>query len=211
MKSLAVSDRHGWPRYVAHQAFYSLVGRDYEWELMPLALDQRVGDAGVESARAGDGSPARSAAAQPLPEVSRLRGAGGGGPRPAGERRPPVHGGRRPRRRRRSKPARRCRRWPSTGCCGGRRWRRSSSARAPRNNCGRIWARPAGRCRPSRWRASTRQAPRCLRIHTGTSAASPSVTRPPRRAVLKPPCRRARRPASALSEAFTGGTRCAHS
>src|SRR3954447_4404759 len=43
MKSLAVSDRHGWTRYVAHQAYYSLVGRDYEWELMPLALDQGVG------------------------------------------------------------------------------------------------------------------------------------------------------------------------
>src|SRR5262249_40471018 len=43
MKSLAASDRYGWPRYVAHQAYYSLVGRDYEWELMPLALDQRIG------------------------------------------------------------------------------------------------------------------------------------------------------------------------
>jgi aryl-alcohol dehydrogenase-like predicted oxidoreductase len=43
MKSLAVADRHGWPRYVAHQVYYSLVGRDYEWELMPLALDQGVG------------------------------------------------------------------------------------------------------------------------------------------------------------------------
>ena len=43
MKSLAVSDRHGWPRYVAHQAYYSLIGRDYEWELMPLARDQGVG------------------------------------------------------------------------------------------------------------------------------------------------------------------------
>ena len=43
MKSLAVSDRYGYPRYVAHQAYYSLVGRDYEWELMPLGLDQQVG------------------------------------------------------------------------------------------------------------------------------------------------------------------------
>jgi lactate permease len=43
MKSLAVADRRGLPRYVAHQAYYSLVGRDYEWELMPLAVDQRVG------------------------------------------------------------------------------------------------------------------------------------------------------------------------
>jgi aryl-alcohol dehydrogenase-like predicted oxidoreductase len=43
MKSLAVSDRYGWSRYVAHQAYYSLIGREYEWELMPLALDQKVG------------------------------------------------------------------------------------------------------------------------------------------------------------------------
>jgi aryl-alcohol dehydrogenase-like predicted oxidoreductase len=43
MKSQAIADRYGWTRYVAHQAYYSLVGRDYEWELMPLALDQGVG------------------------------------------------------------------------------------------------------------------------------------------------------------------------
>jgi aryl-alcohol dehydrogenase-like predicted oxidoreductase len=43
MKSLAASDRHGWSRYVAYQGYYSLIGRDYEWELMPLALDQGLG------------------------------------------------------------------------------------------------------------------------------------------------------------------------
>ena len=43
MKSLSVSERHGWARYVGQQVYYSLVGRDYEWELMPLALDQGVG------------------------------------------------------------------------------------------------------------------------------------------------------------------------
>jgi len=43
MKSLAASDRHGFPRYVAHQAYYSLLNRDYEWELMPLGQDQGVG------------------------------------------------------------------------------------------------------------------------------------------------------------------------
>jgi aryl-alcohol dehydrogenase-like predicted oxidoreductase len=43
MKSLAIAGQRGWPRYVAHQVHYSLVGRDYEAELMPLALDQRVG------------------------------------------------------------------------------------------------------------------------------------------------------------------------
>jgi aryl-alcohol dehydrogenase-like predicted oxidoreductase len=43
MKSLAVSERYGYPRYVAHQAYYSLLNRDYEWELMPLGRDQGVG------------------------------------------------------------------------------------------------------------------------------------------------------------------------
>ena len=43
MQALALADRHGWPRMVAHQAYYSLIGRDYEWELMPLGLDQGVG------------------------------------------------------------------------------------------------------------------------------------------------------------------------
>jgi aryl-alcohol dehydrogenase-like predicted oxidoreductase len=43
MKSLATAERYGWSRYIAHQAFYSLVGREYEWELMPLAIDQKVG------------------------------------------------------------------------------------------------------------------------------------------------------------------------
>ena len=43
MKALAVSDHYGWTRHVAHQAYYSLIGRSFEWELMPLALDQKVG------------------------------------------------------------------------------------------------------------------------------------------------------------------------
>ncbi|OWU65469.1 MAG: aldo/keto reductase, partial [Armatimonadetes bacterium Cent15-Ar3] len=43
MKSLSISERYGWSRHVAHQAYYSLIGRDYEWELMPLAKDQGVG------------------------------------------------------------------------------------------------------------------------------------------------------------------------
>ena len=42
MKSLSISERYGWARHVAHQAYYSLVGRDYEYELMPLGLDQGV-------------------------------------------------------------------------------------------------------------------------------------------------------------------------
>ena len=43
MKSLAVSERNGLARYVANQTYYSLVGRDYEHELMPLGVDQKIG------------------------------------------------------------------------------------------------------------------------------------------------------------------------
>ncbi len=73
MKSLAVADRHGWTRYVAHQAYYSLVGRDYEWELMPLAKDQGVG-AVVWSPLGWGRLTGRIRRGAPLPEVSRLHG-----------------------------------------------------------------------------------------------------------------------------------------
>jgi aryl-alcohol dehydrogenase-like predicted oxidoreductase len=43
MKSLSVSRKCGWAEYVAHQVYYSLIGRDYEAELMPLAIDQKLG------------------------------------------------------------------------------------------------------------------------------------------------------------------------
>ncbi len=72
MKSLAVSDRHGWARYVAHQAYYSLVGRDYEWELMPLALDQGVGCV-VWSPLGWGRLTGKIRRGAPLPEKSRLR------------------------------------------------------------------------------------------------------------------------------------------
>ena len=71
MKSLAAADRHGWPRYVAHQAYYSLVGRDYEWELMPLGLDQGVG-AVVWSPLGWGRLTGKIRRGQPLPETSRL-------------------------------------------------------------------------------------------------------------------------------------------
>ncbi len=43
MKSLSVSERYGWSKYIAHQAYYSLLNRDFEWELMPLGTDQQIG------------------------------------------------------------------------------------------------------------------------------------------------------------------------
>jgi aryl-alcohol dehydrogenase-like predicted oxidoreductase len=72
MKSLAVSEKYGLARYVAHQAYYSLIGRDYEWELMPLALDQRVG-AVVWSPLGWGRLTGRIRRGQPLPKVSRLQ------------------------------------------------------------------------------------------------------------------------------------------
>jgi aryl-alcohol dehydrogenase-like predicted oxidoreductase len=72
MKSLAVSEKYGLARYVAHQAYYSLIGRDYEWELMPLALDQKVG-AMVWSPLGWGRLTGRIRRGQPLPKVSRLQ------------------------------------------------------------------------------------------------------------------------------------------
>ena len=72
MKSLAVADRYGYPRYVAHQAYYSLIGRHYEWELMPLALDQKVG-AVVWSPLGWARLTGKIRRSQPLPPVSRLQ------------------------------------------------------------------------------------------------------------------------------------------
>ena len=71
MKSLAVSEKYGLARYVAHQAYYSLIGRDYEAELMPLALDQKVG-AVVWSPLGWGRLTGKIRRGQPRPEVSRL-------------------------------------------------------------------------------------------------------------------------------------------
>jgi aryl-alcohol dehydrogenase-like predicted oxidoreductase len=72
MKSLAVSDRHGLTRYVAHQAYYSLIGREYEWELMPLALDQKIGTV-VWSPLGWGRLTGKIRREQPVPAGSRLQ------------------------------------------------------------------------------------------------------------------------------------------
>lgn len=71
MKSLGVADRNGWTRYVANQTYYSLIGRDYEWELMPLGLDQGVG-AVVWSPLGWGRLTGKIRRGQPLPQTSRL-------------------------------------------------------------------------------------------------------------------------------------------
>ena len=72
MKSLSVSERYGWAKYVGQQVYYSLIGRDYEWELMPLALDQGVG-ALVWSPLGWGRLTGKIRRGQPLPETSRLK------------------------------------------------------------------------------------------------------------------------------------------
>ncbi len=75
MKALATSERYGLARYASYQGYYSLIGRDYEWELMPLALDQGLGTmvwsplgwgrltGKVRRGQAGDGRIAQGGAA----------------------------------------------------------------------------------------------------------------------------------------------------
>jgi aryl-alcohol dehydrogenase-like predicted oxidoreductase len=79
MKSLAVSDRYGYARYVANQTYYSLVGRQYEWELMPLGLDQGVG-AVVWSPLGWGRLTGKIRRGAKLPEVSRLHKTAANGP-----------------------------------------------------------------------------------------------------------------------------------
>jgi aryl-alcohol dehydrogenase-like predicted oxidoreductase len=79
MKSLSVADRYGYPRYVANQTYYSLIGRDYEWELMPLGLDQGIG-AIVWSPLGWGRLTGKIRRGQPLPETSRLHKTADKGP-----------------------------------------------------------------------------------------------------------------------------------
>ena len=85
MKSLAASDRYGWTRYVGHQVYYSLLGREYEWELMPLALDQGVG-ALVWSPLGWGRLTGKIRRGQPLPASSRLHQTSDKGPQVGDER-----------------------------------------------------------------------------------------------------------------------------
>ena len=80
MKSLSVSERYGWNKYMAHQVYYSLLNRDYEWELMPLGIDQKVGALVWSPLAAGrlSGKFRRNA---PVPQDSRV--AAGSSPVPA--------------------------------------------------------------------------------------------------------------------------------
>ena len=79
MKSLAVADRFGWTRFVAHQVYYSLIGREYEWELMPLGIAEKVG-ALVWSPLGWGRLTGKVRRGQALPKVSRLHTIADAGP-----------------------------------------------------------------------------------------------------------------------------------
>ena len=81
MKSLAVSKEYGWNRYIAHQAYYSLLQREFEWELMPLGVNQNVGTL-VWSPLSGGLLTGKFRRDQAVPENSRLNQGGQLGPRP---------------------------------------------------------------------------------------------------------------------------------
>jgi aryl-alcohol dehydrogenase-like predicted oxidoreductase len=84
MKSLDASERHGWARYVGHQVYYSLIGREYEWELMPLGLDQGVG-ALIWSPLGWGRLTGKIRRGQPLPAESRLHKTSEQGPQVSDE------------------------------------------------------------------------------------------------------------------------------
>jgi aryl-alcohol dehydrogenase-like predicted oxidoreductase len=154
MKALSVSERYGWSRFVAHQAYYSLIGRDFEWELMPLGVDQGVGTL-VWSPLGWGRLTGKIRRGAPPPATSRLRR------RPTPVRRsttstsiawsmcsmqsPP-------------KPARRCPRSRSTGWPNGRRSHRSSSVREPKSSWYKTSVPSAGIWRPNRSRSWTPRA-----------------------------------------------------
>jgi aryl-alcohol dehydrogenase-like predicted oxidoreductase len=79
MKALATSEKYGLHRYVVHQAYYSLIGREYEWELMPLALDQNIGTM-VWSPLGWGRLTGKIRRGQPMPEGRIKSGGSVGGP-----------------------------------------------------------------------------------------------------------------------------------
>lgn len=71
MKAQAAAERHGKARLVAHQVYYSLIGRAYEADLMPLGADQGIG-ALVWSPLGWGRLTGKIGRDRPIPEGSRL-------------------------------------------------------------------------------------------------------------------------------------------
>jgi aryl-alcohol dehydrogenase-like predicted oxidoreductase len=79
MKSLSISERYGWAKYIAHQAYYSLLDREFEWELMPAGIDQNVGTI-VWSPLASGQLGGKFRRGQPIPQDNRRSQGGSHGP-----------------------------------------------------------------------------------------------------------------------------------
>ena len=79
MKSLSVSEKFGWSKYIAHQAYYSLLDREFEWELMPLGIDQNIGTI-VWSPLASGRLGGKFRRGQGLPKENRMAQGGSHGP-----------------------------------------------------------------------------------------------------------------------------------
>jgi aryl-alcohol dehydrogenase-like predicted oxidoreductase len=84
MKALGIADKYGWERYTSYQGYYSLLNREYEWELMPLLLDQKVGTT-VWSPLGWGRLTGKIRRGQPIPEQSRLHKTAAFGPQVSDE------------------------------------------------------------------------------------------------------------------------------
>lgn len=76
LKSLWAADKRGLMPFVAHQAHYSLLSREFEWELMPLALSEGLGTV-VWSPLAQGRLTGKITRNKPAPEGSRVAEKGG--------------------------------------------------------------------------------------------------------------------------------------
>jgi len=79
MKSISVSEKYGWNKYIAQQAYYSLLDREFEWELMPLGVDQQIGTI-VWSPLAAGRLSGKYNRENPVPANNRRQQGGGEGP-----------------------------------------------------------------------------------------------------------------------------------
>jgi aryl-alcohol dehydrogenase-like predicted oxidoreductase len=71
MKALAIAKEYGLSRYIAHQVSYSLLGREFEWELMPLAIEEGVGSL-IWGPLAGGQLSGKISRNKPAPATSRM-------------------------------------------------------------------------------------------------------------------------------------------
>lgn len=85
MKSLSISERNSWVKYIGHQVYYSLINRELEWELMPLGIDQKVGTI-VWSPLAGGKLGGKISRTKPAPKDTRIGQGGAMGPQIADDK-----------------------------------------------------------------------------------------------------------------------------